>query len=214
MVQLWEHQKRTHPGERKRRAIIPIALYSSAARWTAPTTGARIVGRARPRDALQARLAEFGCKLDYLLCDLARLDLKELLGEPGLVAALRALLLPRYDRQAGIEIVQAFPAGHPLGEGCARYLGIMEGATQEGAESLLRYVKPLRWRKTMAAAMKGIYAEGQQVMLMKMLENFFGPLSEEARKRIGKASSKQLESWTLAVRDADSVDDVLNGSGR
>ena len=55
-------------------------------------------------------------------------------------------------------------------------------------------------------------AEMLQEMLQEMLENFFGPLSTEARQRIDEASPKQMKSWTLAVRDADSVDDVLNGA--
>ena len=218
MVQLWEHQRRTHPGESERRAIVPIVLYSGTPRWTAPTTGARIVGRARLRDALQARLAEFGCLLNYLLCDLARLDLQQLLDEPGLCAALRALTLTRYERRAYLEILQAFPAGHPLARGCTEHLCIIGGATRETVTGLLGSVHPPQWRKTMAAAIEGVYAEGmekgQQAMLLKMLEKFFGPLSAQARKRIGAASPEQLESWTLAVRDAQSVDDVLNGSGR
>ena len=74
----------------------------------------------------------------------------------------------------------------------------------------------------MAAAIKGVYAAGMEVglekglraILQEQLENFFGPLSAQTRKRIGAASPKQLESWTLAVRDADSVDDVLGGKAR
>ena len=56
--------------------------------------------------------------------------------------------------------------------------------------------------------------EERQAMLQKQLEKFFGPLSADARQRIDAASPKQLESWALAVRDADSVDDVLNGATR
>ena len=70
----------------------------------------------------------------------------------------------------------------------------------------------------MAAAIGGVYAEGmeqgQQAMSLKMLEKFFGPLSAKARKRIAAASPEQVESWALAVRDAQSVDDVLGGKAR
>ena len=59
-------------------------------------------------------------------------------------------------------------------------------------------------------------ANGLQTMLLEQLRNFFGPLSEEAHRRIGKASPKQLKLWALAVpmaaRDGQSIDDGLNGS--
>ena len=70
----------------------------------------------------------------------------------------------------------------------------------------------------MTAAIHGVYAEGQQVMLQKQLESFFGPLSAEVRKRIAEASPKRVESCALAVpaaaRDGKGLDDVLNGKAR
>ena len=74
----------------------------------------------------------------------------------------------------------------------------------------------------MAAAIHGVYAEGlengQRVMLLEMLESFFGPLSAKARRCIAEASPKQVKSWALAVpvaaRDGKGIDDVLNGSAR
>ena len=54
----------------------------------------------------------------------------------------------------------------------------------------------------------------RKTLMQKMLEAFFGPLPADARKRIDEASPEQLESWALSVRDAGSIDDVLNGAGR
>ena len=57
-------------------------------------------------------------------------------------------------------------------------------------------------------------ARGQKTLLQRMLENIFGPLPAEAKQRIDEATPEQLKSWALSVRDAGSVDDVLNGAGR
>ena len=59
----------------------------------------------------------------------------------------------------------------------------------------------------------------RKTLLQKMLESIFGPLTEDARKRIAEATPEQLESWALSVCDAAridgiSIDDVLNSSGR
>ena len=158
MVKLWEHQQREHPGETVRRAIIPVVLYSGARPWTAPTSGAHIVGAAR----MPAPLAAFGCLLNYALFDLARLELGALLREPGLCTSLRALAQPRYDREALLALLRAMPSGHPLEDGFLCYIPTIAGVTKEALDELLHFVRPPQRRKIMAVKIGGVYAEGMK----------------------------------------------------
>jgi hypothetical protein len=50
---------------------------------------------------------------------------------------------------------------------------------------------------------------GQQLLLVRLLEQRFGPLPAEDAARIGAASSEELERWALRVLDAESLEAVF-----
>src|SRR5690606_35176745 len=51
--------------------------------------------------------------------------------------------------------------------------------------------------------------EGQAAILRSQLTRKFGPLPEPVRQRLKNAGSAQLESWSLALLDAHSIEDVF-----
>jgi hypothetical protein len=52
-------------------------------------------------------------------------------------------------------------------------------------------------------------ARGQRSMLIHLLEQRFGALSDHERETIDQASPEQLTGWALRVFSASSVEDVL-----
>ncbi|WP_179758729.1 DUF4351 domain-containing protein [Microlunatus parietis] len=52
-------------------------------------------------------------------------------------------------------------------------------------------------------------AEGLADALVRQLEHRFGPLSRTALDTIHVAPADQLQTWSLRVLDATSLDDVL-----
>jgi hypothetical protein len=51
--------------------------------------------------------------------------------------------------------------------------------------------------------------EGKAEMLLRLLEHRFGPVSDEAKRRIAAADLPSLEKWIMRVLDAASIDDAL-----
>jgi hypothetical protein len=58
------------------------------------------------------------------------------------------------------------------------------------------------------AQKRGI-AQGQARLLMRLLEERFGPMPEPQAKRVQSAAPEQLETWALRLLDAASLDDVF-----
>lgn len=52
-------------------------------------------------------------------------------------------------------------------------------------------------------------AQGESIVLRRLIERRFGPVPEWAAQRIAKAAPGQIEEWVLRVLDAKSLDDVL-----
>ncbi len=51
--------------------------------------------------------------------------------------------------------------------------------------------------------------EGEAIMLERQLIQKFGPLPEELRERLKNPTQTQLETWSLNILDANSLDDVF-----
>lgn len=52
-------------------------------------------------------------------------------------------------------------------------------------------------------------AQGQRNMLLKLLHGRFGRVPRRIQKRVQGASLEEIESWTLAVLDAETLDEVF-----
>jgi hypothetical protein len=50
---------------------------------------------------------------------------------------------------------------------------------------------------------------GEATMLVRQLEHKFGPISDEARQRIERASPDTLLRWSVNVLTEDNIDEVL-----
>lgn len=61
----------------------------------------------------------------------------------------------------------------------------------------------------MKEGMKEGMAMGQRKILLGLLQQSFGEVSDEAQRRIERAPVEMLERWVMRVRDARSVDEVL-----
>lgn len=53
--------------------------------------------------------------------------------------------------------------------------------------------------------------EGEALMLQRQLIRKFGPLAEAQKQRISAATPDQLETWSLNILNAESLDDVFMG---
>jgi len=51
--------------------------------------------------------------------------------------------------------------------------------------------------------------EGELVLLKRQLARKFGPLPDEAEQRLKAATSAQLETWSLNILDATTMEDVF-----
>ena len=54
--------------------------------------------------------------------------------------------------------------------------------------------------------------EGERLLLMRLMERKFGPLSEELRVRLNNADAETLLAWSERLLIATSVDAIFEGS--
>jgi hypothetical protein len=55
-------------------------------------------------------------------------------------------------------------------------------------------------------------AAGQADLLLRQLQRRFGPVPEEIKQRFRAAKTEQLETWSLNILDAATLDDVFQGA--
>lgn len=53
--------------------------------------------------------------------------------------------------------------------------------------------------------------EGQASMLQSLLTHKFGPLPESVQQRLESATAEDLQTWSLALLKANSLDEVFSG---
>jgi hypothetical protein len=91
---------------------------------------------------------------------------------------------------------------------CLEAYAALDEAQAQELEALLRTE---RYQETQAMAMttfeKGLQ-QGQRTTLRKLLEARFGPLSPGAQERLGSLSPEQLETLTLALLEAQSLQEL------
>ena len=110
--------------------------------------------------------------------------------------------------------------------------------TPEALEASPRRTKPERWEALMGTVAqawmdegraKGIAegllkgrsegllkgrSEGEAALLLRLLERRFGRLPAAVRDRVRGAAADDLEAWSVAVLDADSLDAVFAGGAK
>lgn len=63
--------------------------------------------------------------------------------------------------------------------------------------------------KTFKTTAEKLREEGQRTLMERLLLKRFGPLDDEVRARIGKATAEQLDQWVERLFDAKSLGDVF-----
>lgn len=212
----WSENRRLPP-------IFPLVLYHGRGRWTAPLSLAEMVeappGFGGPADG-------FACGLR----DLGRIPASRLPQAPDLRAGLPAL---REAFSEGVDdaALDMITGGPVDGSGFERHLMLYVterlDLAPEALEASLRRTKPERWEALMGTVAqawmdegraKGIAegllkgrSEGGAALLLRQLERRFGRLPAAIRDRVRGAAADDLEAWSVAVLDADSLDAVFAG---
>jgi len=76
------------------------------------------------------------------------------------------------------------------------------------AESVIEWTEQWKQPGRQKGRLEG-KLEGELVLLERQLGKRFGPLTEETRARLRKATTEQLETWADRVLEAKTLDDVL-----
>ena len=227
MINVWTREVEEHGWSEDRRLppIFPLVLYHGRGRWTAPLSLAEMVeappGFGGPADGFA-----------YGLRDLGRIPASRLPQPPDLRAGLLAL---REAFSEGVDdaVLDMITGGPVDGSDFERHLMLYVterlDLAPEALEASLRRTKPERWEALMGTVAqawmdegraKGIAegiadgllqgrSEGEAALLLRLLERRFGRLPAAIRDRVRGAAADDLEAWSVAVLDADSLDAVF-----
>ena len=198
-------------------AILSMVAYNGQRRWNIS------LGLSRPEDIawLVGHLLDGGVPTgNYVFLDLA----DDGWDWDGIITGFDARMMlaalvwqPDDGEEAVRELIRAVPEKSRLERRLFNYFywerGMDDGFLERTWYDLRSHLKE---DKEMRNRQDEFRAEGQQALLQKQLEGFYGPLSADALQRLAEASPEQLESWALAVpvavRDGKGVDFVLNGA--
>jgi len=200
--------------------VLPIVLYNGKPRWTAATDISQLI------EPAPGQLADYTPRLKYLLLDEGALDesgpwaLKNLAAalfrlektpDPaGLERAVGVLIEwlkdPKQDslrRAFTVWIKRVLIPGRLPGIALPEVGNLMEIKTML-AESVIEWTE--QWKQL--GRQEG-RLEGELVLLERQLGKRFGPLTEETRARLRKATTEQLETWADRVLEAKTLEDVF-----
>lgn len=197
--------------------ILPVVLYSGAARWRMPRQVSDLT------DPVPPELQRYQPQMRYLLLDEGELVNRGHLPTENLVSALFHLehsrsveetaqllhtVLRLTDSEAGQELRRVFGAW-------ARYVLLPRAAP---ATATLPDTDDLQEITTMMTAHPYDWGykwrqegrqEGEALLLERLLSRKFGPLPDATQQRIRQASTAQLEAWSLNLLTADSLAQVF-----
>ena len=210
------YRKHRGNGDQRDPVILSMVAYNGEREWTVP------FGVSEPEEVawLLGHLLDGGVPIgNYVLLDLVRGDRDwqaQLSFEARMMLAALAWQ-PADGEEAVRELIRAIPEGDDLEWQLGGYFAGERGMDAGFMDRTWYDLRPhLRRHPKMRALRDEWKAEGQQAMLQKQLEGFYGPLPADARRRIAEASPEQLRSWAravpVAVRDGKGVDFVLNGA--
>ncbi|HEY9279754.1 MAG TPA: Rpn family recombination-promoting nuclease/putative transposase [Eoetvoesiella sp.] len=208
--------------------VLPVVLYSGVKPWTAPLSTSALI------DPAPIALRPYMLQMRYLLVDEGALVRSGLLPEHNL-----ATLLFQLEHNQGIAQVQHLmqtihnatqgPEYTELRRAFASWTRhvllprALPNVAIPGAEGLLEIKDMLSEHSrswTHQWKMEGLeegrregrkqgWQEGECVILRRQLIRKFGPLTEAMEQRLKDASPAQLETWSLNILDARSLDEVF-----
>ncbi|WP_017523794.1 Rpn family recombination-promoting nuclease/putative transposase [Pusillimonas noertemannii] len=204
--------------------VLPIVIYSGMPRWNAALNVSDLIG------AIPQGLRRFLPQLQYLLVDEGALVASGKLPQNNLAALLFRLEHNRglHDVEDLIQKVYNYTKADPIVRRAfaswTRYVLLprsLPDVDMPQIDNLLEIKNMLaehsrswthQWKmEGLAEGRKEGQKEGQVSMLHSQLTRKFGPLSESVQQRLETATPEDLQTWSLALLEARSLDEVFAG---
>jgi hypothetical protein len=204
--------------------VLPVVLYNGEPRWTAAADIAELI------EVVPGGLELYQPKLRYLLLDEGRYREEELKPLQNLVAAVFRL----ENSRAPADIVNVLTTlvewlKEPEQEGLRRAFSVwlqrvllpkrvpearfpelteLNEVRTMLAERVKEWTK--EWREQgLQQGLETGQKKGEILMLVRLLERKFGPLSEQHRRYLEEADANTLLDWSERVLTVDSIEEVL-----
>lgn len=227
MIRIWERWQEEHPDAARLPVILPIILHHSEAGWSRSTAFEDLLD-ADP-DTLDA-LAEHVPRFRFIVEDLSH-ETDEALRARAATALVRlSLWCLRHAREPEelvtrlgewaelVREVRRAPGGAAALVKILRYIFATNEPSkpEELLARLVAAVGPENEEEVVTAAdqliergrVRGVEQGARQILLM-LLERKFGKLPEDAFERVIAAKVETLETWSLRVLTAATLEDVL-----
>jgi predicted transposase/invertase (TIGR01784 family) len=225
IVRIWEQFRRDLPEARHLPPILPYVLHHGAKAWQS----ARDLRALIDLDALPQSLVDLQPQFRFVLDDLGVCDAEALhrrrLAVQSLLPLLHLQQLRREVSTASLLVawrrlylrLLAAPGGQALVSRLISYVtAVSDDDIRDLRTAYARISKPSE-EQFMTAAQKLIqhgllqgHQEGRADLLLALLEQRFGPLSEATVTRVRAGTATDLDRWALAVLAAPTLDDVLD----
>lgn len=225
---VWRSWLADHPGARRVPAVIPVVLYHGPKPWSAPTSLAEVIDL-EPGDL--AAMGDHVPSLRFVLDDLSRVDEADLRSREVALLGKVAFLLLKLARSVGpsgrrgaLTLQQLFDKTNDLLARlvqpdmtlAVRYIIEVSGADPEDVVVALQNA-PTEVRDTAMTLAEKLRQqgriegrlEGRLESLLNLLRIKFGTVSPEVEARVRAADEAALETWTAAVLNATSLEDVF-----
>jgi hypothetical protein len=222
LMRIWDRYLEENPKVKRLPMIVPLVVYQGSRRWTYPVELSELLDV----DPETARLAgSFLPRFRFLLDDLTQLDQTALRARPittPVRLTVRLLgIVPAYRSDAtsalsGEDIedfrdLQRYPEWREILAAFLKYIEFASETPLHRIASLAAQIGPEAEEVYMTTA-DMLRAEGVAGVLARQLTRRFGALPDGARERIDAAPLEQLEAWSDRVLDAETLDEVFEGS--
>jgi hypothetical protein len=226
-VAIWERYRREHPDELALPPILPVVLHHGTKPWRGPRDLRSLISL----DGLPTEIAAMQPDFEFQLDDLSALDDQALQARRMSVRALLPMLhlqCMRKNPDTGALLLSwralyrrllVTPGGRSIAHLLVSYTAAVSNDEPERLRRAFRQIEPAMETDYMTTAeqliQRGLERGLQQGaaqganLLLTILEQRFGPLSDAAVQRVRGSSAQQLEQIALAILTAPTLDEVL-----
>lgn len=222
-VRIWDAHVAAHGNALPLPPIVPIVVSHAEGGWTAATRFEEIIAL----DGRFAALAPFTPSFGFVLDDLMRASVEEVLRRPATLPGLVVLISLKHGRsdllgtlEAMVDLLQraASAAGGKRVVGAVlrytlevrdepeRTLRLADAIEDEEVKAMATSAAE-RWKRE--SFEKG-HAQGQRAILVRQLTHRFGPLPARVSERIEAAGADTLARWADRVLDATTLEAVFD----
>lgn len=211
---LWQHviaEKKLKAGDRLP-PVLMLLLYNGEPRWSAPADIAEMI--ALPPGS---PLWPWQPRIRYHLLDMGAVPGDDLASRDSLAALLFRLEQHHEPDELAdlIDEVVGWFRRHPGYEELKSLFTELVRQAIEGFGTSIAIPDDLVEMKTMLASQGEVWkrrwlAEGKAEMLLRQLPLRCGPVSPEIGERVRKASSEQLDEWSVRLMNARELSDVFD----